>query len=168
MKNISGDYEGVTCYICGSCKTSKNFNNTPIWLREKNGDGTYTGRRMCTSCYGKIKKKVPGRTCYMCKIDETNLWHHDHDEKEHNTGKWLCNKCFKKLPGNYNDIVKSMCQSRNKQLSRFSPRGIGFIGEMIVATTLRLDNCNVKMNNFNFPIDVSRHATYGKMQVKTK
>lgn len=168
MKNMSGNYEGITCCICESDKTNKNFNNNPIWIREKNENGTYTGRRMCTGCYGKIKKKVPGRICYICDTDETIHWHSDHDEKGFSTGKWLCNKCFKNLPGNYNDIVKSMTQSRNKQLSRYSSKGIGFIGEMIVSTTLGLYNCNLIMDNFNFPIDLYSHEKYGKIQVKTK
>ncbi len=74
-------------------------------------------------------------------------WHSYHNNKGYPTDKWLCNKCFK---NNYNDIVKSMAKSRNKQLDKGVSKGVGFIGEMIVAKTLGLYNCNI------FPIYMER------------
>lgn len=59
-----------------------------------------------------------------------------------------------------------MAAWRTGNLSMNSSTGKGFIGAQVVAKTCGLDDCNVKMNNFNFYI-LSKHSVYGYIEVKT-
>ncbi len=48
-----------------------------------------------------------------------------------------------------------------------SPPGKDFIGQQIVAKTYGIEDCNLKMNNFRFYIDL-KHSIYGYIEVKTR
>lgn len=55
---------------------------------------------------------------------------------------------------------------RNGNLDPLSPIGKGFIGQQIISRTYKIDDCNLKMDNFNFYIDLSRGTKYGYGEVK--
>lgn len=44
--------------------------------------------------------------------------------------------------------------------------GKGFIGQQIISRTYKIDDCNLKMDNFNFYIDLTKDAKYGYGEVK--
>lgn len=114
-----------------------------------------------------------GRRCCVCRGDGTYikntgnpLWHTCVCGKD-DCAKWLCDRCYKKYdPNSYNNIVKLMRKHRNKQLDRYTSSGKDFIGEMIVANTLKLQNCNLELDNFNITFDLYDDVKYKKIQVK--
>ncbi len=90
-------------------------------------------------------------------------WHKCRCDKE-NCTTYLCHRCNSK---DYDKERNSMAAWRTGSLSMYSSTGKGFIGAQIVAKTYELDDCNIKMNNFNFYVDISKHPTYGYVEVKT-
>lgn len=55
---------------------------------------------------------------------------------------------------------------RTGNLDPLSNTGKGFIGQQIVAITYGVEDCNLKMNNFHFYIDLSKISEYGYCEVK--
>lgn len=84
---------------------------------------------------------------------------------------YSCTRCYSKiresLPDSRSNWKKSVRKCRTKSLSRDTTTAVGFIGEQIVTKTLGLDNCNLKLNNFNARYDGSRHSEYGIVEIKT-
>ncbi len=107
------------------------------------------------------KKKI----CYKCgSVQSSRFYVHE------NVGgylEWECNICHRDSPYSHNSARKSVANWRNKNVDPYSKDGKGFIGEMIVASTLSLKNCNIELDNFHAKFDVSPHDLYGKIQVKT-
>lgn len=124
------------------------------------------------------RNKFKGRKCCVCgeiktymKSPDSPLWYKCACGMEYCTG-FLCNNCSRRAyqkndPNSNNNIIKNMADSRIGNLDPNSPPGKGFIGVHIVAKTLMVDDCNIKMNNFRFYIDLSRHCDYGLIEVKT-
>lgn len=108
----------------------------------------YKGVKCCkcgsTKTYMKSPEEPFWRTCECGKKDCT----------EH-----ICDSCYGKL--------HSPAGWRHGQLDPSSPPGKGFIGAQIAAKTFGIDDCNIKMDSFNFYIDLSRHSEYGYIEVKT-
>lgn len=112
--------------------------------------------------------KIKLRKCCKCGTDKSSngKWNKYYDDKNNWDGKsYLCNTCKMR---EYNDkIIKPTRQCRTRELSRYSTHGKGFIGAQIVAKTNGLEDCNIKMDNFCFYVDLSRHTKYGTVEVKT-
>ena len=114
------------------------------------------------------------KKCCRCGNKKTSQWYSCKCGNGSCTG-CLCKGCYMKgYHKNHKDdidsrdnIRKSMSKSRTGLLSRFTEAGKGFIGAQIVAKTYGLDDCNIKMNNFNFYMDISKHPEYGNIEVKT-
>lgn len=125
----------------------------------------------------KKRTQFKGRKCCECGSYETYIygsrpkWYTHICTKECCTG-YICNKCYirmrHKLPEDYHSIVKSMRKFRNKQLSKDSKLGKGFIGEMIVAKTRGLKSCSMETDVFNHKSDLSIDPEYGDIQVKLR
>lgn len=109
-------------------------------------------RAKCCRCGGGTWINPDGRHVWnKCRCDKPNCT------------TYLCHKCKAK---DY-DKERRVTAWRTGNLSMYSNTGKGFIGAQIVAKTYGLDDCNVKMNNFNFYVDLSKHSTYGNIEVKT-
>jgi len=105
--------------------------------------------------------KYEGRVCCNCKSDETYIesngtphWYNCSCGKDVCTG-YLCKRCYASPDWRYGDLDPS------------SASGKGFIGQQIVAKTYWVDDCNLKMNNFHFYVDISKISEYGYAEVKT-
>lgn len=123
---------------------------------------------------------VEERICCLCKGNDTYIapdgkydWRHCTCNKIDCT-EYLCKDCWNKYY--YYNIAKYDHESRDfilnaqfrtGKLSRYSTNGIGFVGAQIVAKTLGVDDCNIKMDNFCFYVDLSKHDIYGIGEVKT-
>lgn len=86
----------------------------------------------------------------------------EYDEEYNWTGNWLCPKCY------YIDYNEKNLKSlwRIGLLDPLSPVGKGFIGQQIVAKTYEVEDCNLKMDNFNFYVDLAKIGKYGYCEVK--
>ncbi len=116
-----------------------------------------------------IKNRHKGIRCCKCSKDLSIGKDHGcayYDEKENWDGKsYVCNGCY--VEYTHNDVIKSMAQIRNSKLDRYSSIGVGTIGQWISGKALNVDDNNIKMNNFNFYIDLSNHSEHGIVEVKT-
>lgn len=111
------------------------------------------------------------RMCCKCGKDETtkNNWYKYRDK----IGKWdnksyICHKChMNDYNSTYDDDRKITSKWRNGRLDPASLSGKGFIGQQIVSQTYGVEDCNLKMENFNFYVDLNKITGYGYSDVKT-
>ncbi len=99
----------------------------------------------------------PPKRCYKCgRVNEDG----NYDLKDR-----LCSRCHQ---NEENDkFRKPLVNFRTGNLSRYTAHGLGYIGVQIVAITNGVEDCNIKMDNFCFYIDLSKHTEYGYCEVKT-
>lgn len=117
------------------------------------------------------------KRCCICHSDETSIrnngsprWYECVCSKESCTG-YYCNKCYMKKynvsDSGIHTTTKNLANCRTGNLDRFSCRGKEVIGQWICAKTLRLKDMNIENDNFMQPVDLSNHAIYGDIDVKT-
>jgi len=104
----------------------------------------YRRRKRCDICGRKIKNK------YYDILDDYG----------NPTGRVYCPRA--------DCMAKASSDWRTGNLDPSSAPGRGFIGAQIVAKTLGVDDCGIKMNNFCFYIDLSKHTIYGYSEVKAR
>lgn len=111
----------------------------------------------------KNRRKHEKRVCCSCGSNETYVnnhgvpvWHSCNCIDKECT-RWLCNNCRSK--------IDNMSLWRIGRLSKYSKTGKGVIGQWVVAKYLGVEDLNIKMDNFNFHIDLI-HPIYGCVQVK--
>lgn len=115
------------------------------------------------------KYKFRERICCNCGSTETiiegstPIWGHCKCEKIDCT-MYLCNKCRMNVKNIYQ---KLNAQWRNGKLDPFSNVGKGFIGQQIVAKTYNVEDCNLKMDNFHFYVDL-KIPGYGLVDVQAR
>lgn len=170
--------KGRKCCVCGNNDTGKNFGGNPWWhsCECKKQDCT---RYICTKCYTRrqnakirlqnaaeqIKNKlyyINGRKCCVCGSDKSSgSWCKYYDKNGYWNGtSWICSKCYATITRD-SDWKKG-------NLDPLSATGKGFIGQQIVAQTYNVEDCNIKMNNFHFYVDISKISGYGYCEVKIR
>lgn len=115
----------------------------------------------------KIKKCcICGSTDTYIRSDGYEQWYGCVCDKD-NCTKYLCLDCWTKYsPNSNNNFKKSRADWRTGNHPS-SPVGRGFIGQRIVANTYKVDDCNLKTDNFHFYVDLSKISGYGYSEVKT-
>lgn len=108
-------------------------------------------------------------TCTECGKD---LIIDSFPRRKYNTGEswtWICNACYareaRKRPDSHNNLRKKLQKCRNKQLSKNSNTGKGFIGEQIWCKYRGTKNCNIERDNFHSKEDTI-DSEYGIVQIK--
>jgi len=114
-----------------------------------------------------IDHSKPPKKCCKCGTDKSfpNFYNHRCD-KDNCTGK-LCINCrryeyYHKIESN---IIRLDAQIRNNILTRNVSLSKSIIDQAVVAEYFGLEDLNIKMNNFNYYIDL-RHEIYGNIDVK--
>ncbi len=107
--------------------------------------------------YSKLKR------CCICGNNN------DVRKRYYDNGNWdgksrLCGNCYTNI--NYNNIQKMLAGFRNGNLDPLSTVGKGFIGQQIIAKKYNVDDCNLKMDNFHFYVDLPKISGYGYCEVK--
>lgn len=114
--------------------------------------------------------------CCICGSKDTYVYNGKHIWYNHRCNKkdctaYECSVCHKKIeyntPGTYANAKKLQADCRNENLDSSSSSGRGFIGVQIVAHRYGIDDCNIKMDNFRFYVDLSKISGYGYSEVKT-
>lgn len=119
--------------------------------------------------------------CTVCRTNVTSQWRRYVVNKEGKyilryepdemwDGKsYICNICYgiedRKRFDHPNNLIKSMSKCRNKQISKNTNTGKGYIGEQIWCKWRRTKNCNIEKDNFNSREDTI-DPEYGIVQVK--
>lgn len=168
------DHSNTVCCKCGNRGTYMN-GHKPMWFYDRDNKHDRTGKYVCYYCYYKIDRNKIGVSkherehtiCCICGSNDTYVnislvpdWRRYHDENGNwNRKSYVCRKCYY--------IVNYDALWRNGLLSRYSTVGKGLIGTDTVAITIGVDNLNIKMNNFNWYVDLSICSKYGYSEVKT-
>lgn len=142
------------------------------------------GRKIIKVDYGYVDHA--NTKCCICESKETRIqpnnrphwlkYKVDKDGKFDSNGSWdeksyICEICYdkehRKLPDSNANLIKSMRQFRNNELSKDCSSGKAFIGEQIWRKARGVDNCNIKMDNFAYKYDHSPDSEYGITNTKT-
>ena len=102
-------------------------------------------------------KRDKYRRCLRCKKTIEEILQDRPNLKKVFWRKGICDSCFHKL--------KRKC--RNKQIEKNSNIGKGFRIEQVVAKALDIENCNIKLDNFNTIFDLYDPVKYKDIQVKS-
>lgn len=115
--------------------------------------------------YSKLKRhdSKPKLCCICGNNNDVRKRYYD------DNGNWdgesrLCDNCYTNI--NYNYIQKMLAGFRNGNLDPLSTVGKGFIGQQIIAKKYNVDDCNLKMDNFHFYVDLSKISGFGYCEVK--
>lgn len=163
-------------------KSARYIDGKVIWVIEDeygniNIDPTNDQLKMAIP-YNKERLKTEGYVCCISKTHKTyvgpNGYEQWYDCKCGKKGctKRLCKNCwskdYQKNNHNSHDNTRKLATDwRTGNLDPLSTNGKGFIGQQIVAIRYGAEDCNLKMDNFRFYIDLSKISGYGYSEVKT-
>lgn len=114
-------------------------------------------------------KRLPiGSICYRCGNKAEKR---ERNKEGVSTGNYICKNCYQKdywifNKDRINKDKRSLTLCRNGELSPYSNTGKGYIFEQIICITLGVNNCNIKKDNWNSPIDIDKHEKYGYISCK--
>lgn len=138
----------VICRICRNTETRPKSDGDPIWIRDIDSYGVFTGSYLCYKCVFESDK-----SCYKCGASGHLVLNKHYNDKECWTGRYVCNKCI------------SDC--RNNNLDPDSTTGKGYITEVLVAKFLGIKTCFDITNNFSYPkYDLLECEDFGKINCK--
>jgi len=107
------------------------------------------------------------KICCICGKDMSLPNWYKHKCDKYNCTRHLCIDCYRIYsPRSTQNKIKKMADSRIGNLDPSCPRGKGFIGQQIIAKTHGVEDCNLKTDNFNFYVDLSKISGYGYVEVK--
>lgn len=122
----------------------------------------------------ELSQAKRGKRCCACGSADTYIgpnlnpqWSkHVCDKK--NCTRYICHNCWHIYYNNLPDsVLNANSKWRNGMLDSSSTNGKGFIGQQIVAKAYGVEDCNLKMKNFRFCVDLSKMSKYGYIEVKT-
>lgn len=166
------------CKICNKKITCK--------IKDRDKQGNWTGKWICKKCHnimrkdghypssnmGQIADKKTSKyrqynSTNICTICRKNILTPGHVYREYNekgdwTGKWVCRNCRRK------DIWKESTHFRNGDLDPFCETGKGYMSQQVTCRVLGIGDMNIKNDNFNTPIDHSKHHLYGNIATKSR
>lgn len=112
-----------------------------------------------------VEKKYGSKLKWCCICGNNNVRKRYYDDNGNWDGKSrLCDNCYTNI--NYNYIQKMLAGFRNGNLDPLSTVGKGFIGQQVIAKKYNVDDCNLKMDNFHFYVDLSKISGHGYCEVK--
>lgn len=87
------------------------------------------------------------------------------------TGNWLCKSCYSKdyeknNPNSRNNLIKSLYDSRTRNLDPNSNKAKGDVSQLITCRNFNVKDLNIENDNFHTPIDHSEHPLLGILQSK--
>lgn len=111
-------------------------------------------------------KYNPTDTCDICGISLYLANHHRESDKEGKmTGRWLCDKCCGRYdPNSSGNIRKSLRGRRTGNLDPYCKHAIGDKYQRLTCEWLGIKDLNIENDNYEVPIDHSRHPFYGIVQ----
>lgn len=147
----------IICRLCKSGETRSESDGNPIWTKDVDSHGTFTGSYLCYKCTFGLEK-----ICCKCGTDDIDRQMTKcYEDDGYWYGRFLCDGCS----ANMREKKKAYC--RNKNLDPDSPIGIGYITEVLVARFLEIRTCFDMTDNFNHKaFDMYESDNFGKIDVK--
>ena len=114
-------------------------------------------------------------TCDRCQIGKLSPGkaHWEYDKYENETGKWICDECYRKFdPNSFNNIHKSIRDCRTNNLNPNCSTAKGDLFQELtcrwrsIVSIIPVEDINKKNDNYNSPIDHSRDSELGIIQTK--
>jgi len=154
IRHKKGEYSYVKCRLCGNGETKIRSNGDPIWIKDKDAKGDFTGYYICYDCRynrDKICHKCGAeqvlKSIYMIKYyGSDGLW----------TGKYICPSCQNKYNESY----------RNRNIILTIKEGGGSVMDVVIATVLEIQTCSIYAGDKKLPFGLI-HGYYGIIGVKT-
>ncbi len=146
-------------------KIKDNLDVTSDRGRNQYGDIDHTNT-ICHICGNKethIDKRNGSFLWSKYKTDESG--NYSTKGTNWNGKSYVCKLCYESQRYQESEI-KANAKFRNKQLSKDTSKGKGYIGEQIWCKRWGTVNCNIEMDNFSSPIDHPPHPEYGIVNSK--
>lgn len=161
-------YESSVSLECPYYKSLRIYDGKPRWvLTDGQGNIIDTNPDKDQIKLAIIDNSAKKKKCCKCGCDNSfpNFYNHICD-KENCTGS-LCVNCrryeyYHKVESN---MIKLNAQIRNNILDRDVSLSKSIVDQAVVAEYLGVEDLNIKMNNFNYYIDIE-HEKHGKVDVK--
>lgn len=142
----------IKCRMCRSGETRISSDGEPIWIKDNDIKGDWTGQFLCYTCYYDTEK-----VCYKCGMVQITrsikMYRHYHDGIW--TGKYKCRECHEKDIADY----------RNRNILFKVKEGGGSLLDDVVSAVLEVPTYSIYIGDKRLPFGVI-HETYGIIGIK--
>lgn len=122
-------------------------------------------------------RNLENRRCYKCGNNITYVdsagnhhWYVVRNEDTCWKDTYMCSICYYRyhhnLPDSYDNLIKSMADCRIGNVDTYSSQGIFIMAQAVVANVHKIEDLNIKKDNFGWYIDME-NKEYGKIDVKS-
>lgn len=140
----------IKCRLCGSSETKIRVDGKPMWNKDKDSRGDWTGMFICYSCsYEKPK------SCCKCGDDISKHTAKFYDGKGIWTGDHICDYCRR----------KDTTEFRNRHIDLKLGVPKGSVGDNIISKVLEIPACSIYVGDLMLPFGLI-HGYYGVIGVK--
>lgn len=142
----------IKCRLCKGNETRITSDGEPIWIRDKNIRGNWTGRFLCYNCYYRKDK-----TCYECGSEQITESVHmfRHYNNDIWTGKFICQDCHKRNSIDY----------KNRNIILKIGEGRGSLLDIVISTVLEVPTYSIYIVDKRLPFGII-HEDYGIVGIK--
>jgi hypothetical protein len=143
----------IKCRICKGNDTRTASDGEPIWIRDKNIRGDWTGQFLCYNCYYKKDK-----SCYECGSEQIteSVRMFRHYNKDIWTGKYICQDCYGRNNIDY----------KNKNIILKIGKGVeSSLLDIVVSKVLRVPTYSIYIADKRLPFGII-HEDYGIIGIK--
>ena len=142
----------IKCRLCKDNKTRIASGGEPIWTRDKNSIGDWTGQFICYDCYyngdkicNKCGTEQITKSVQMMRYYNRGIW----------TGKFLCKDCYNKIKTDY----------KNRNINLKIGEGGGSLLDIVVSKVLDVPTYSIYIADKRLPFSII-HEDYGIVGIK--
>lgn len=142
----------IKCRLCKNDDTKILSNGEPIWIKDNDIRGDWTGQFLCYNCYYDDDK-----VCYKCGAEQItkSVQMYRHYYKGVWIGKYICRDCHRKDRIDY----------RNRNISFKIKEGGGSLLDTVVSTVLDVPTYSIYIADKRLPFGII-HERYGIIGIK--
>lgn len=142
----------IKCRLCKSNETRITSDGEPIWTRDSDIRGNWTGQFICYQCYYKRDK-----ICHECGTEQitesVRMFRQYH--KDIWTGNFICQDCYGKKSIDY----------KNRNIILKIGEGGGSLLDIVVSTILEVPTYSIYIADKRLPFGII-HEDYGIVGIK--
>lgn len=143
----------IKCRLCKGNETRVASDGEPIWTRDRNIRGDWTGQFLCYQCYYKRDK-----VCHECGTEQITESVHmfRHYSRYIWTGKYICQDCYGRNNIDY----------KNRNIILKIGEGGGSLLDVVISTVLEVPTYSIYIADKRLPFGII-HEDYGIVGIKT-